>query len=241
MYSKLGSFIFVTLCILVAIGICAWVIACKFPQLPDSDFYKTFRASLEILYFLSGTVLAILAYSVFEQIKVGRENLTLTKKENETRSKHETGILTLYSCDNFSERIITMCAVIDREMKNAGIQKYSGSVAESFVFDDQCLAWTQELQKLDNTVTNINRSNRIKYEEQVVVFLNSLETFALRFTEKFCDEELAFKVHGQVYCDYVSMFYPLIAKYRRDDPRSYDPIVELFCIWRRRLRAERNR
>lgn len=229
-HTLLYGILFIVGTVLVAL----WY-ASSFPFDPAKSYIENLRFVLEMFYFVSGIALVTTILVALRQLSIARKSLLAAKKDSDQRAKHETAMLTLKACDAFSDRIIIMCAELDRNMRAVGLRMYRGPVAATFMHNEQSLEWIQAFNAVESAQIENCRPGQIKYEEQAVVFLNSLETFAVRFTEKYCDEDLAFKVHGKLFCDYVQMFYPLLVKYRRAIPTDYEPIVELYSIWSRRL------
>lgn len=67
---------------------------------------------------------------------------------------------------------------------------------------------------------------------------NVLEVFAAAFMYGVADADIAFALNGSAYCSYVALMYDCIALTRSPgNPQTWQPVVDLYDLWKYKLSA----
>jgi hypothetical protein len=195
--------------------------------------YTTVRAVLEILYFLSGIAVAVLAGFGLRQIWIASEQLKFTKEIVEANKKREAVKLAAELCKYFAETVApaaqdlwveyTRLNLHGLDLKKEGIKIVCHDTeVKDVIFDFRLL--NEEWSKFDWKVTN---------------YLNRLESFAIPFAAGVSDNEIGYQETASAFCTAVLSVLPAIWHVRQTQPGvKYKSALSLFCIWNNRLMAE---
>jgi hypothetical protein len=172
------------------------------------------RTIAELLYFLSGVVLATVALFGIQQIKLLKRDIRL---RNERASKEKT----LEFAQTY-ESHIELANKFYEECSSKKLLSYDGPVG-------------------DFTVKSIPKNffpfTRKRFDGCWLDAMNRLEIVAAAFISGVADEELGFNIIGPSFCASVVSHYDLISSMRdHDDPtEAFQPIVDLYRLWAPRL------
>jgi hypothetical protein len=182
---------------------------------------------LELLSLLSGPSLVIIGIIALSQLKIAKTDIRL-------RSKREAATLAASQCQKYFEVVIPLLNELDREFDRLKLPKYTGSIGD---FTGEDLA-TRAPVWLKNHLIQIREK---QFNIQTLVkAINSLEAFAVFFTRRVADEEMAFSSVGQTFCNSIEGLYPLIAMVRqRGKLGHYDNLVALYKLWASRVQRHR--
>jgi len=175
---------------------------------------------LEILYFLSGPVVAYLAYKALGQIKEAR-------KTRVVNAKREAFTITAEKCEFYMSTIIPLIDKVDEELRIRNI-----NVLKNSTF----------------TVTDHGLKINIKFaseEERRIVFLelptldlfNKIESFCLFFVSGVAEEKLGYLTVGNTFSHTIKRYLPLIGQLSIEG--HYQNTMQLFTIWNNRREKEK--
>ncbi|ELV8813360.1 hypothetical protein [Vibrio vulnificus] len=176
------------------------------------QFIDAVSPYLEFLYFLSAPALAFFAYKALEQIVV-------SKIAMQTSSKRESYRLAAERCEYFHKEV------------SPEIDKFFNLLKEKEIkFLSQCKV-TIEGNKL-KFVPSEDKEQLKKLVAELEHFhelFNKLELFAMYFTSRIADEELAYHSLGSSYCRLVEKLIPLLMmKFYKEECKH---IMGLFLLW----------
>ena len=174
------------------------------------------RKWLELGYFASAPLLAVLA-------AWGLRQITVTKNNARTSAKRESYRLAAEQCHRFNEAIIPKMNHYDdvsKKIKWDLIDKADVQIL------DNGFKVKASVGKLDDAL-----DPRILAALEV---LNSLESFAIFFTTGLADEQLAFSSVARTYCLQVKEMLPLVATLS-EGTGEYRHLLRLFFLWNGRL------
>src|SRR5690554_5656423 len=147
---------------------------------------------LEIIYFISGPVIAYLAFRALGQINEAKKQVTETKESRIISSKREAYKIAADKCEYFMLTIIPLINNLDKSIKDNGVTFFDNSKVEITnggikvkpQFKDQ-----QEIEKV--------------FDLPNLELFNPLESFALFFTSGVAEEKVGYLTLGQTYCNSV--------------------------------------
>jgi hypothetical protein len=177
------------------------------------------HTTLELLSFVSGPVLVVVAILALKQISIAKGDV-------QVRSRREAASLATTQCQRYYSEIIPLLNELDELINQKEIPEYRGEIAD-FCQDDILKNPTWAIKWLSKT------DDLLKLWIQV---LNSLESFAIYFTTGVADEEIAFSTIGLSYCNTVKKLYAFIATGRiKGKNKHFEHIVTLYKLWSSRL------
>ena len=217
--------------------------------LPDWAKSQDLRHTLELLYFLSGPVVTILAIAALRQLQLAKgalkaaeqqiilasEAVGVARRDIELRSKREAVQLAAERCEKFADRLIPRYETHLRTIKAAGVRVDQWSLADtefqpsSLVDPDAATRWLEKL--------HADREVMLA----ATAMLNDLEAFAVYFVSGAADEETAYPAIGALFCGIVEALAPHLIHLRRRAPGVFasGPFansVGLYKLWHARSR-----
>ncbi|MDT3280686.1 hypothetical protein [Shewanella scandinavica] len=171
---------------------------------------------LEFVYFLSAPVVAFCAYKALEQIKVG-------KKATQTSSERESYRLAAERCEYFHKEVSPEIEKFSRLLKEKEIKFLSQC---KVTIDGKKIKFepSKDKEQLKKLVAELEHFHEL---------FNKLELFAMYFTSRIADEELAYHSLGSSYCRLVEKLIPLLVmKFYKEECKH---IMGLFFLWNPRI------
>jgi len=194
----------------------------------------TTRAILELSYFASGIVIAVFAFLGLRQIKLGLEQLKITKEIAKTNAKRESVKFASDQCRYFAEIALPLRFRMLQEYTRAKWTFLSDPKPPDrllFVIQDGEIASNRfDLKALDEQFPNTG--------EIVVNYLNALEAFAIPFASGVADEEIGYRETARAFCQDMQRCMPVIFQMRNENLARYESSMRLFVLWNNRLAAE---
>jgi hypothetical protein len=180
-------------------------------------FVVAIRPYLEVLYFMSGVVVAIAACVALQQVR-------LLKMDMNVRNERASKEFALASMSRFSKECLTMQAdfYVDCVVANVPFV-YEGPIG-SFQKDSISPEWVKicELRK--------------KSGNTWLHMLNNCDDIAAAFVTGVADEVVGFNGMGKSFCSLVESTYDLVSIFgERDVHHSLPNIVKLYGIWSKRF------
>jgi len=191
----------------------------------------TTRAILELLYFASSVAIAVFAFLGLKQIKLGLEQLKITKEIARTNAKRESVKFASDQARYFAE----VCSPLGAKMWEEYRQKH-------FVYlnppqrQPPFIVQQGEIVSQNFDLKALNEE--FPKSETIVEFLNSLEAFAIPFAAGLADEDIGFSEGARPFCQGVLQTMPALFYLRQNQLGRYESAVKLYEIWSRRLTAE---
>jgi hypothetical protein len=173
------------------------------------------RPWLELLYFLSGIVVAAAVVYGLQQIKLLKRDIRIRNERAAKENAVEYGARYL---NNFTK----LWGPFFDAHRAAGLSSYKGPIE-------------------DFSVGSLKQNENARKRYELFSWLgsfNELEAISSAFTSGVADEEIGFKIFGRSFCHTVRDDYDLIAISRQSPVRAQDywsNIVELYTIWAPRL------
>ena len=174
------------------------------------------REYLELAYFLSGPIVAILAAWGLRQITVARNSARLTAKREAFRLSAE-------QCRRFMEQLIPRMNEFDSLMNQKPLQYVTDAKTETY----------DNGFKVQAGRINLDDPDTVMALSKAIELINSLESFAVFFTSGVAAEEVVFPVVGKTYCREVETLLPVVAIGASNS--HYHNLLTLFFTWRGRL------
>lgn len=185
----------------------------------------TFRAILELIYFISGPILVIIA-------GIGLRQLKIAKDASRLQATRESLSLSADRCSHYISNIIPLVNNLSKSIKENDIKYFS--LFEVSVNGDSIRispkGSKQDLNKEHDKLPTI-------ISELLPVY-NSLEAFSVFFTHRVADEEVAFSSVGHTFCYSVRNYLPDLFPYSRSTGH-YKNLIKLFLIWNTRIESEK--
>jgi hypothetical protein len=197
-------------------------------------WFATTRAILELLYFASGIAIAVFAFLGLRQIKLGLEQLKITKEIAKTNAKRESVKFASDQCRYFAETAMPLRMKMLEEFHRAGwtfLALTHPPDGPAFVIQNgEILSLRFNIKALDEQYP--------KTGGFVTDYLNSLESFAIPFAYGVADEEIGFTETARAFRAEMQMCMPAIFQIRKMNIARYESSMKLFVLWNNRLEAE---
>jgi len=209
------------------------------------------RSTLELLYFASGVILAVVAClglwqlkltkkavdAANKQIEIASANLTLAKDDIAVRSLREAVVLAAQRCQWFAEDHIPRYQAHLKQFTERGIGIHEWALTDT-KFTEASLADPEAAQRWIEQI-NSERPTLVA----AISIVNDLEAFAIYFSRGAADEETAYPVVGAVFCSELECFAPFVIELRRTKVRGvaagvFENAIKLYEAWHLRLRQK---
>lgn len=185
---------------------------------------------LEIIYFLSGPVIAVFAFMALHQIKIAKQQLENDKNILRINSKRESIKLATEQCDNYMKNIMPDINELEEyleKMKIDFLKKSKVTIEQDSISVEPYIDDEDYKKYIDMNCIR----KRLKVE-------NALETFSIYFTSGIADEKIAYLTLGRTYCYIVEKLLPDIL-YKSNDGEYFKNIIQLFNLWYFRIQQEK--
>ncbi|MGK7380025.1 DUF4760 domain-containing protein [Planococcus sp. 1R117A] len=182
-----------------------------------------FKDILEIMYFITNSLLLLVAV-------IGLKQLTIAKNNSKMNAKRESYHLAAEQCTHFLNYIIPLADETILAMKAKSFDDF-GEV---------------EISMKDGKVTFDNKFNEENFElmsikevHKMVYLFNAFEAYSLFFTHRVAEEEVAFSTIGSTYCSVVKRFIPVILNASNFGEKGYSNIIKLYTAWNNKLEKQK--
>lgn len=182
--------------------------------------FESARAVLELVYFVSAPVLAVLAGVGLRQIKVARDTAKM-------HARREALSIAAQQCDHYLTDIIPLQNRLDDAIEAKGIT-YLEAAKVSVDHEGVRVNFNWPPDFLDQV-------QRIMPDLMPV--LNSMEAFSVFFVSGAADEQVAFSSVGVPFCDSTRPLLPDIVPYL--EAGYFRNLFKLFMIWNTRIESDK--
>lgn len=188
------------------------------------EFFDSSKSILENIYFLSGPIIALFAVA-------GVFQLFLTKKAIKINSQRESANIAAQQVREYSTNIIPLINKYNFALRKEKIKPVDielGPFRRSYLEKKLGKERVREIQ-----------IERLRTTIFLLEMLNSLEAFATYFTKGVADEEIAYPSIGKTFCFTIESHFFDIGCCRKEEDYSYQNIIELYEIWKGRMKKEK--
>ncbi|WP_433752933.1 hypothetical protein [Paenibacillus amylolyticus] len=197
--------------------------------------YQLIRSFIELIYFISGIVLAIIAiYGLrqfkialdqltvsIKQVEIGMEQVSLLKHDIEVRNKRLSVEKSIEFIERYKNTIFPL-AVKHREL----MEQYEYSFYTEDVIDIKEFPFSNQ----DDFKKAFDKTIKTEAND----LFNEIELFSSAFTSRLADEELAFQPLGKTFVRLIDRNYDIFCVCRSSAP--YANTVKLYITWKERLK-----
>lgn len=188
---------------------------------------EVFKSWLEIAYFLSGPIIAVIAYLALGQIRVAKKQIEEQKKALRIASKRDALKLTAEQVTLYSDKIIPLQNILDAKLKSEGME-----ILEKFSieFDSGSI-------KLIPPNEDFSFEDFICFAKEFLNVANAMESFSTYFASGVADEKIAYLSLGSTFCDSMKKMAPVLIPLS-NDRRHFSATLRLYSLWGERLESE---
>ncbi|MFT4805825.1 MAG: hypothetical protein ACI9YE_003053 [Psychroserpens sp.] len=185
------------------------------------------KAWLEILYFISGPVVVVIAYLALGQIRVAKDQVAEQKRALQISSKRDALKLTAEQVALYCEKIIPLQNRLDQKLEAEGI-----TILEKFKIKFE--AGTIKLIPPEDKFcfTDFNSS-----VPELLDVANAMESFSTYFVSGVADEKIAYLSLGSTFSSSMKTISPILIPISNDG-RRFSATLRLYSIWGTRLESE---
>mgnify|MGYP001806827567 CR=1 FL=1 len=170
---------------------------------------------------ISLTVCAIIALN---QIKIGKEQIAEQKKASTINSKRESLKTTSEQIRYYSDILIPLISYLDDIIKRE----------KNMLFEKSSINITGDRISVDAKFGNGDLEKIKEFAVEFTNVNNGLCTLATYFISGVADEEFAFPIIGNTYCNTIKKYLPVMYR-RENDKISESYPLKLFMIWNNRI------
>ena len=175
---------------------------------------------LELIYFLSGPAILVVAI-------IGLKQITISKENRQISSTREAYKLAADQCRIYVSEIIPLMNNLDKKIKAENIDYFEKSkviIKNNRISVEPYIA-DGSLKKVDICLSELND------------VWNHLETFSLFFASGIASEKVGFMSVGHTFVNNVKKILPFFIRVSNEG--EYQPIYTLFGIWHSRIEKEK--
>lgn len=188
---------------------------------------QTLKDILEILYLISGPVIAVFAFLGLRQIKEARNQVDEAKKGRILHSKREAFKIASEKCEYYMEKIIPLFDELDKNIQENKIDFFERTKVTIINNEIKTFPEFKNKEEMSKVISL-----------KVGDILNPLESFSLFFINGVADEKIGYLTIGHTYCYSVKRYLPIILPLS-SNKKYYKNIIQLFLIWYSRIEKER--
>lgn len=190
-------------------------------------WYPIVRNALELVYFAAGIVIALAAAYGLRQIRIGLEQLKISRQTAITNAQREAKKLAFEQCRFFADEVVPALNKLTSDYKGSNLTFLSNP--PQFRIENGEIVANFDARLWDAEVSKIG--------EVLLKYLNSAESFAILFAEGVADDDLGFQEAARAFCQGIQVCIPAIYHARRLNLARYESTVKLFDRWNTRLAA----
>jgi hypothetical protein len=202
-----------------------------------SQWYCTVRAFLELLYFASGIAIAIAAFLGLRQLKVGLEQVAISKEVARINAKRESVRYADEQCRYFAEKVVPAQTKMGVEYTQARLT-FLNILPPDNQGPRQFLVQNGEVVLPRGYDVTLLDREWLKIAEPMITYLNAIESFAIPFAEGVANEDIGYRETARPFCQGMQSVLPAIFQLRRTQQGRYESAIKLYTTWSSRLAAE---
>lgn len=175
------------------------------------------RDILEILYFISGIVVALAALVALYQI-------VLTKRVSQVNAKRAAFALAAEQCRYYLTQVIPLLDALDKKMDEMGVKSFG--TTDIHIEKDGVRFSVKIKKQTEKQIEDLARPTLDAY--------NALEAFSVNFTTGVAAESVAFSSVGCTFCSSIEKLLPELVPL--SESGYFQNAVRLFVLWYPRLK-----
>lgn len=195
----------------------------------DGATMATVRTWLELAYFVSGILTALLVAFGLRQLTLAKRQMETTKEIFRTQSRRASVEMAVVECRRFAETIIQDKLALDKFCRDNNVT----------FFEKATFKRTEEGFTVDVSDTDDGDIDKFKTAHELLNrILNGLEAHALFFLSGVADEDIAFLSIAKPYvnlCEQLFKLFPILNVEEEDAA----PIKTLYFRWRKKQDAKK--
>lgn len=188
---------------------------------------ELFKDWLEIAYFLSGPIVAFIAFLALGQIRVAKSQMEEQKKSLRITSKRDALKLTAEQVTVYCDKIIPLQNKLDAKLKSDNVK----------ILDKFNIEFNNNSIKVIPPQEDFNYEDFKSFAEEFVNIANAMESFSTYFVSGVADEKVAYLSLGSSFCDSMKKLAPILIPISNDG-RRFSATLRLYSIWGERLESE---
>ncbi len=185
------------------------------------------RDYLEILYFLSGPALVVIACIALVQIKLAKNQIEVQRNATKISAKRDALRLASEQIKDYGSTIIPIINNLNKKIEAKSIEFFKKS--KVVIGDDSF--------KVNPRIDVAEIDKIINIIPEFLNVMNALEGFSAFFVSGVADEKMAYRSLSTTFCNSVKNFLPLIVMLS-SNRKSFSATMKLFSIWKNRLDSE---
>lgn len=196
-------------------------------------WFLNVRAILEILYFVSGVGILIVASLGLRQVRVGLQQLKLTKDLADASNRRESVKLAAQQSRYFAEFVIPAFAEmieLYRKQNLTFIDAHLNRQPPAYLLKDGKFVSTNfDAQLIKDEIPRLDNA--------IVTYLNAAESFAIPFAAGVASDEIGFQETSAAFCFGMNWCMPALFFYCQTQGVGYPSALTLYNIWNDRRAA----
>lgn len=188
---------------------------------------QTIKDILEIIYFLSGPALVVVAFFGLKQLKISTEQINETREARKINSKREAYKIAAEQCKYYMETIIPLLNKVDSIIEEKNLDYFKKS--EIIIEGDSI---KMILYNKDNA---LNKAFDECLEELHTV-INYIEGFSVFFVSGVAADIVGYNTIGKTYVYSIKRLLPIIIPFGKDG--AFNHTKKLFITWHNRRESE---
>ena len=186
---------------------------------------ETIKDILQVIFFISGPIVAYFAFKVLGQINESRKQEKGTKLSQMINSKRESYKMAAVQCAYFTTTIVPLIDNLDKAVKANGISYFEKSEVH----------FVSNIIKVKPFYKDNEEKNKVFSLPNLELF-NALESFSMYFASGVAAEKIGYLTIGTTYCNAVGKYAPLLATL--SDGKHFNNTLYLYKIWNARHQKE---
>lgn len=193
----------------------------------SASVYEGIRNVLELLYFVAGIALVVVAVKGLAQIKIALQQLEITKQIAQATAKRDAYKLAQQQSQEYGTVIMVRIADQLQKMRAAGVTLW-----------DRPSRFKVENGEIVSHNFGVHAIGQAMQTSDPTLFLNALEGFAMFFVTGMADEEIGYRETAISFCRIAEKFMSGFWYYRETKGAMYKSVIELYEMWQGRLQVE---
>lgn len=189
---------------------------------------ENLKEILEIIYYLTGPALVIVALIGLKQIKIAAEQIKETRESRKISSKREAYKIAAEQCKYYLETIIPILNKLDEIIEEKNLEYFTKS---EISITEESIGIKPYLN--DNALDKVFSSCL----EEFSTAINLIEGFSVYFVSGIAAENVGYKTLGRTYTRSVKKLLPIIIPFGKD--KSFEHTKSLFFTWNSRIENEK--
>lgn len=187
---------------------------------------QSLKDIMEIVYFLSGPVIACIAYRALAQISEAKKQVAETKEGRILSAKRDSYKIAADKCEYFMSTITPLIDSLNDALEEDSVKPLDDTMVS---FEDDYVKVKSDFDK--------EIFSRIIFDYKGLHLFNLLESFSLFFTSGVAEDEIGFLTIGHSFCSPVKEYLPVIALLSSDGGH-FQNVLNLYKIWNDRIEKD---